>query len=75
MDTIMYQPLTAYSATRSSNMPFWNEIVCGDSEKLLQLIPSDSVDLVITSPPYFQQREYDGGGIGNEKKPATIFLC
>lgn len=68
MDTITYQPLTTYSATRPSNMPFWNEIVCGDSEKLLQLIPSDSVDLVITSPPYFQQREYDGGGIGNEKK-------
>ncbi len=50
-------------------MPFWNEIVCGDSAELLKLIPANSVDLVITSPPYFQQREYDGGGMGNEKKP------
>jgi site-specific DNA-methyltransferase (adenine-specific) len=50
-------------------MPFWNEIVCGDSADLLKSIPANSIDLVITSPPYFQQREYDGGGVGNEKKP------
>ncbi len=49
-------------------MPYWNEIVCGDSAELLKQIPDDSIDLIITSPPYFQQREYDGGGIGNEKK-------
>lgn len=50
-------------------IPFYNEIVCGDSRKLLQLIPNDSIDLVITSPPYFQQREYNAGGLGNEKSP------
>jgi site-specific DNA-methyltransferase (adenine-specific) len=50
-----------------AQIPFYNEIVCGDSRKLLQLIPNDSIDLVITSPPYFQQREYNAGGIGNEK--------
>jgi site-specific DNA-methyltransferase (adenine-specific) len=33
------------------------------------MIPPQTVDLVITSPPYFQQRDYDQGGIGNE---ATI---
>jgi site-specific DNA-methyltransferase (adenine-specific) len=45
-----------------------NSIICGDCEKELRNLPSDSVDLVITSPPYFQQREYAGGnGIGNEK--------
>lgn len=59
-----------YSVNRPTAMPFWNEIVCGDSADLLKAIPPDSVDLVITSPPYFQQREYDGGGVGNEKKPA-----
>jgi site-specific DNA-methyltransferase (adenine-specific) len=61
-------PLT-YTVNRDANAPFWNEIVCGDSVDLLRLIPDDNVDLVITSPPYFQQREYDGGGIGNELKP------
>lgn len=61
-------PIT-YSVNRLEEMPFWNEIVCGDSADLLKSIPANSIDLVITSPPYFQQREYDGGGVGNEKKP------
>ena len=57
-----------YVINRPANMPFWNEIICGDSAELLALIPDDSVDLVITSPPYFKQREYGGGGIGNETR-------
>jgi site-specific DNA-methyltransferase (adenine-specific) len=48
---------------------FLNKITQGDCLESLREIPDNSVDLVITSPPYFQQREYDGGGIGNEKKP------
>lgn len=45
-----------------------NNIYCGNCNEILKLIPSDSIDLIITSPPYFQQREYGGGnGIGNEK--------
>ncbi len=47
---------------------FLNKIVCGDSHFLLQAIPNNSIHLVITSPPYFQQRDYDGFGIGNEKR-------
>jgi site-specific DNA-methyltransferase (adenine-specific) len=66
---IREQALAPYAIDRPAEMPFWNEIVCGDSADLLRQIPSDSVDLIITSPPYFQQREYDGGGIGNEKLP------
>ncbi len=63
------EAISTYAVRRPADMPYWNEIVCGDSSALLRLIPSDSVDLVVTSPPYFQQREYDGGGIGNEKRP------
>ncbi len=63
------EPTSVHTASRPSDMPFWNEIVYGNSADLLRRIPSDSVDLVITSPPYFQQREYDGRGIGNEKRP------
>ncbi|MDR1867369.1 MAG: site-specific DNA-methyltransferase [Treponema sp.] len=44
-----------------------NKIICADCKDFLNKIPSESVDLVITSPPYFQQREYGGGGIGNEE--------
>jgi len=45
-----------------------DEIIAGDSLEILKGMNSDSVDLVITSPPYFQQRDYGNGnaGIGNE---------
>lgn len=52
---------------------FLNKIVCGDSYQLLQEIPDNSVNLIVTSPPYFQQRDYDGLGIGNEKKLEEYF--
>lgn len=42
-----------------------DQILCGDNIELLQQLPDRSVQLVITSPPYFQQRDY-GGGMGNE---------
>ncbi|GER80073.1 MAG TPA: DNA methyltransferase [Anaerolineales bacterium] len=69
MKKIKDQAPVTYSVNRPAEMPFWNEIICGDSAVLLKSIPANSVDLIITSPPYFQQREYDGGGVGNEKKP------
>lgn len=49
-------------------LPYLNQIVCGNSAVLLREFPSNSVDLVITSPPYYKQRDY-GGGIGNESTP------
>jgi site-specific DNA-methyltransferase (adenine-specific) len=45
-----------------------NQIICGDCSRVLQEIPDNSVDLTITSPPYFRQREYGGGGVGNENE-------
>ena len=44
-----------------------DKVICGDAVKVLKQIPSDSIDLVITSPPYYNQRDYGGIGIGNEK--------
>ncbi|MDR3303541.1 MAG: site-specific DNA-methyltransferase [Treponema sp.] len=45
-----------------------SKLYCGDNAEILPLIPDNSIDTVITSPPYFQQREYGhGSGIGNEK--------
>ena len=43
-----------------------DQILCGDNLELIQKLPDCSIQLVITSPPYFQQRDY-GGGMGNEK--------
>jgi site-specific DNA-methyltransferase (adenine-specific) len=46
----------------------YNVIINGDALSTLQKIDSDSIDLVITSPPYYKQREYNSGvgEIGNE---------
>ncbi len=40
-----------------------NRIICGDSLEELEKFESDSVDLVITSPPYFKQRKYTNDDI------------
>jgi site-specific DNA-methyltransferase (adenine-specific) len=52
-------------ATPISALPFLNQVVHGDSLELLQQLPAKSVDVMITSPPYYKQRDY-GGGLGNE---------
>tara|TARA_Y100001954_G_C15819867_1_gene609383 strand:- start:1554 stop:2381 length:828 start_codon:yes stop_codon:yes gene_type:complete len=39
---------------------FINKIINSDSTEVLKLIPRDSVDLVITSPPYDDLRDYSG---------------
>jgi site-specific DNA-methyltransferase (adenine-specific) len=48
---------------------FINRIIYGNSLYILKNIPDKTVDLVITSPPYFQQKDYGNGGcgIGNEE--------
>jgi DNA modification methylase len=38
----------------------------GDCLNSLALIPDNSVDCIITSPPYWGHRQYSGGGIGLE---------
>ena len=44
-----------------------NRVICDDNLKVLNSISNNTINLVITSPPYFNQRDY-GEGIGNEKK-------
>jgi len=41
----------------------------GDSFSILKTIPNLSIDCIMTSPPYWGQRDYDNGGIGLENKP------
>lgn len=47
---------------------FLNKIVCGDARILLKEIASESINLIITSPPYYKQRDYCDlkDEIGNE---------
>lgn len=54
----------------SQNKPvekFINKIICGDSLEILKTIPSESIDCVVTSPPYWALRDYGvRGQIGLE---------
>ena len=43
------------------------QVICGDNRKLMPDLDDGSVDLVVTSPPYFSQREYATPGLGNEE--------
>lgn len=40
--------------------------ITGDSLNMLKTMPAESVDCCITSPPYWQKRQYENGGIGLE---------
>ena len=37
-------------------------IKCGDTLNLIQDIPLQSIDLLVTSPPYWAKRVYNGDG-------------
>lgn len=41
-------------------MEYVNKIICGDSAVILKEIPDNSIDLVVTSPPYDDLRDYNG---------------
>ncbi len=47
-----------------------NTILCGEALAELRKLPDALVDCIVTSPPYFSQREYRGEGeIGREATP------
>jgi site-specific DNA-methyltransferase (adenine-specific) len=51
---------------------FKNRVILGDNLSVLKQIENETFDLIITSPPYFQQRNYGNGDleIGNEATEA-----
>lgn len=52
--------------------PELDSIYCGDSQRLLASWPSELVDCIVTSPPYWKQRDYGGSDqqLGQETTPA-----
>jgi DNA modification methylase len=46
-------------------------ILCGDATTVLATLPVESVDCIVTSPPYYRQRDYRGSRkqVGQEKTP------
>ena len=57
--------------TVSTNVePFIDTVLCGDSLEILRTLPNESVQMCITSPPYYGLRDYGvSGQIGNEATP------
>lgn len=46
------------------------KILCGDAIEMLKTIPPDTVDMCVTSPPYYNLRDYGvSGQIGTEATP------
>jgi site-specific DNA-methyltransferase (adenine-specific)/site-specific DNA-methyltransferase (cytosine-N4-specific) len=43
------------------------DILLGDCNEILKTIPENSVDLIVTSPPYADQRKNTYGGISSDK--------
>jgi len=52
----------AYRATQSYTPLF----LWGEAASVLGELPTGSIDFCMTSPPYWQKREYESGGIGLE---------
>jgi len=48
-------------------MKITTDIYLGDSKEKLKIIPDNSVDLIVTSPPYAGQRKSTYGGIHPDK--------
>ncbi len=46
---------------------FLNKIICGDSIEVMKLIPDNSIDLVVTSPPYNLKNSTGNGMSVNTK--------
>ena len=47
-----------------------HSIVCGDAKELIKTVANESVDLLVTSPPYWAKRIYNGEGeLGSEESP------
>jgi DNA modification methylase len=47
--------------------PYLNKILCGDSLEVLRELPDNSINLIVTSPPYADQRKAIYGGMHPDK--------
>lgn len=69
------QMLSASIHPASSCLKF--TVQCGDALEVLKNLPDSSIDMCMTSPPYWGHREYGSFGIGQELtyKEYVIALC
>lgn len=58
-----HKAISAYLNTAASSVPL---LIEGDALSSLRSFPPNSIDTVMTSPPYWGKREYENGGVGLE---------
>jgi site-specific DNA-methyltransferase (adenine-specific) len=58
-DDDMTKDAAAMSAPSAGSLPL-DQIICGDNCEVMRQMPSESIDLVVTSPPYDDLRTYGG---------------
>lgn len=52
---------------------YTNRILHGDCVQLLKTLPTESIDLVLTDPPYFvRYRDRTGRTIANDANPDSV---
>lgn len=57
---------------RKVNAEFVDSIICDDAASGLSRLPMGIADVIVTSPPYYHQKDYSHTGqIGNEFNPET----
>jgi site-specific DNA-methyltransferase (adenine-specific) len=65
------KPIDARTKDKVSTFSVKNHsVTCGDCLELIKEVPDDSIDLIVTSPPYWAKRIYNGSGeLGSEATP------
>lgn len=59
--------------TRPAAERWQDQVLCGEALQTLQRLPDGLVDMVVTSPPYFQQRDYAADEqLGREASPQAF---
>lgn len=54
-------PPTPYAQSHPDDSPSWR-VYCDDAREVLHQLPAESIDCVVTSPPYYWQRDYGVDG-------------
>jgi site-specific DNA-methyltransferase (adenine-specific) len=70
MHSSIAEDIQAYRTSKDTLPRFY----AGDALEVLRLMPSESVDCCMTSPPYWGHREYESAGIGLEADVADYVL-
>lgn len=66
------QPLGLSGVLGSTTAPLW-EVLDGDSLEVMRGMPDGSVDAIVTSPPYADQRAYEPGEITSKgTRPSSM---